>query len=371
MSVTFVTTVTRSYIPLARVLMESVRTHHPEARRVVVQIDGESESVGDAEIIRPADLITDPQELAIQTGIYNVYEFSTALKPRLLTWALESADQVVFLDPDMRLFQPMDVALERLATGQGVLLTPHQVKPPSAYRNWEFYEWILKRVGVFNLGFLGVSRAGIPFLEWWDERLRRDCLADPRKMHWADQKIVDFAPAYFDVDVLRDPAYNVGWWNLEERPLSRNGDTWVVGDVPLVLMHYSDVRPAKPRVSERDLPYLVRSEKNGVVDRPEQVAAIRRIEAEYIADLMTAGYRELSTVPYAYAVTPDGRALSARDRRRYRELVLSAEEQGTPPPMIDTLPAEPLSWKLRGIRDTASDKVDRIADTIRARRGRS
>lgn len=370
MSVTFVTTATKSYIPLVRVLMESVRKFHPDARRVVVQMDGEPESVDGAEIIRPADVITDPQELAIRTGMYNVLEFTTSLKPRLLMHELESSDQVIFLDPDTRLFQAMDRALAELAAGSGVLLTPHQVTEPSSYRNWDFYEWVLKLVGVFNTGFVGVTREGLPFLEWWDERLRRECIGETRIHHWVDQKIVDFAPAYFDVDVLRDPAYNVGWWNLEERPLSRKGDTWMVGDVPLVMMHYSDVRPAKPKVSEGDLPYLVRSERNGVVDSPEQVDAIRRIETEYIADLMAAGYRELSAAPYAYAVTPQGRAVSARDRRRYRELVLRAEEQGTTPPMIDTLPPEPLSWKLRGVRDWARDEANRIAETIRARRGR-
>ena len=361
MATTFVTTVTRSYIPLARVLMQSVQKFHPEARRVVVQMDGEQETVLDAEIIRPSDLVPDPHELAVLTAMYSVYEFPNTLKPRLLLRELESADLVVFLDPDTRLFQPMDIALKQLAEGPGVLLTPHQVAAPSAYRKWESYEWLLKTVGVFNLGFLGVSQAGIPFLQWWDKRLRRDCLADPRKMHWADQRIIDLAPSYFDVGILRDPAYNVGWWNLEERSLTRQGDTWMVGDEPLVQMHYSGVRPALEKKSEGDPPYLIFPENAAVADKPDEMEALRKIEADYVNDLMAAGYAELSKVPYGFNVTAGGRELSPRDRRRYRGLVLSAESRGEIPPSPDLLPREPLSWKLRGVAEKARDRFQLIS----------
>lgn len=360
MTTTFVTTVTRSYVPLARVLMQSVQKFHPEARRVVVQMDGERETVLDAEVIRPSDLIPDPHELAVLTAMYSVYEFPNALKPSLLLRELASADQVVFLDPDTRLFQPMDVALAQLAAGPGVLLTPHQVAPPSAYRKWESYEWILSTVGVFNLGFLGVTQAGIPFLQWWGDRLRRDCLADPRKMHWADQRITGMALSYFDVGILRDPAYNVGWWNLEERSLTRQGDTWMVGDAPLVHMHYSGVRPALQRKSEGDAPYLICSENAAVADRPDEMKALRKIEADYVDDLMAAGYAELSKVPYGFNVTAGGRELSPRDRRRYREIVLGAESRGEIAPSPDELPKEPLSWKLRGVAGKARDTFHRI-----------
>ncbi len=360
MSVTFVTTVTKSYIPLARVLMQSVEEMHPDARRVVVQVDGDPAAVGDAEILRPADLIADPRELAVLTGLYNPLEFSTALKPQLLIHELASADQVIFLDPDMRLFQPCERALEELQTGAGTLLTPHQLTPPRFLHNRGLYEWISKAMGAYNTAFVGATRESLPFLEWWDSRLRRDCVADTRKQHWVDQKIMDLAPSYFDLDLLRDPAYNVAWWNLEERPLSRGEGTWMVGDTPLVLMHYSGVRPANPKNSEGNLPYLVHSEKNAVVDHPDQMAAIRELEKEYITDLMAAGYADFSTIPYGFDLTPGGRHLRARDRRRYRELVLSAEMNDRQPPLPDELPREPLKWKLWAVADVLRDQLHKL-----------
>lgn len=366
MSVTFITTVTRSYIPLARVLMESVQQLHPDARRVVVQVDGELEEVGDADVIRPADLITDPHELAILAAIYNPLEFSTALKPVFLLHELKSADEVIFLDPDMRLFQPVDHALEKLRSGTGTLLTPHQLVPPKSFHNRELYEWGSKAMGAYNTGFVGVTQASIAMLEWWDDRMRRDCVADTRRQHWVDQKIMDLAPSYFELDIFRDPGYNVGWWNLEERPLSLREGTWMAGDVPLVLMHYSGVRPAKPKNAGEDLPYLVYAKTNAVVEQPEQMTLIRTLEKEYVDDLMAAGYAELSKVPYGYDVTASGRTLSPLDRRRYRELVLSAEMEGRTAPLPDELPREPLSWKLRGLYYETRDRADRMG--VRRRR---
>lgn len=361
MAVTFVTTVTRSYIPLARVLMRSVQETHPEARRVVLQVDGEPEAVGDAEILRPSEVIPDAVELAVLAGIYNPLEFSTALKAQLLLRELASTDRVIFLDPDMRLFQRADAALAALDSGTGTLLTPHQLRPPK-YENRVYYEWDIKAVGAYNTGFVGVTPASVPFLEWWDSRLRRDCLADQRGQHWVDQRMVDLAPSYFGLDIFRDPAYNVGWWNLEERPLGRVGDTVMVGDVPLVLMHYSGVRPAKPKVLDGELPYLVYRPQNAVIGRPAEMAVIRALEADYIADLMAAGYAELSQVPYGLASTPRGRVLSARDRRRYRKLVVSAEERGEDPPLPDDMPREPLSWKLRGLGLWGRDELQKLRE---------
>lgn len=359
---TFVTTVTRSYVPLARVLMASVQELHPEARRVVLQVDGDPEVVGDAEILRPSDVIADPDELTVLAGIYNPLELSTALKPQLLLRELGSADRVIFLDPDMRLFQRADAALEALASGTGTLLTPHQLVPPVSFRNRELYEWGSKAMGAYNTGFVGVTAASVPFLEWWDSRLRRDCVADTRKQHWVDQKIMDLAPSYFDLDVFRDPAYNVGWWNLEERPLGRVGEMVTVSGVPLVLMHYSGVRPAKPKNLEGDLPYLVYSERNAVIGRPAEMVVVRALEADYIADLMAAGYAELSKVPYGFAVTPGGRVWTDRDRQRYRKLVMAAEGRGETPPTPDELPREPLTWKLWAVGVWVRDGLQKLSE---------
>lgn len=353
MNLAIVTTVTRSYVPLARILMASVAQHHPDARRVVLQLDGPKEHIAGAEVITPASLISDKRELSILEAIYSPIEYATALKPKLMLRTLETADQVIFLDPDMRVFQPMTAAIKGLQDGHGTLLTPHRLTPPED-ENRDLYEWAFKAYGMFNTAFVGTTNDARTFLEWWDKRLLRDCLTDLKGMHWVDQRIVDLAPGYFEIDQLRDPGYNVCWWNLEERPLRREGTVWMAGDTPLVVMHYSGVRPGK---AKGDLPYLFHSTRNLAAYRPDQLAAVGELEDEYIADLMASGYRELSNVEYGYRRTPAGRELTAGDRRRYRRRVLAAEAAGATPPLPDDV--------LGGVRTTIDHGVDAACDSLK------
>lgn len=339
--------------------MQSVAKFHPEARRVVVQLDGPVEEIAGAEVLRPADVVTDAHELAVLSAMYHPIEFATTLKPRLLMTLLDSSGEAIFLDPDMQLFAPMTAAIEALENGSGTLLTPHRVTPPD-YDNRELYEWGFKAYGVYNTGFVGVTEASRPFLQWWASRLSRDCLADVRHFYWVDQRIVDLAPGYFDIDLLKDPAYNVGWWNLEERPLASTGSGWTVGGVPPVLMHFSGVRPVKPK---EGLPYLFHSADNKAAHDADQVAAVSRLEDQYVADLMAEGYRELSTVAYGLDRTAGGQTLSAAQRRRYRNRVLAAEARGEAAPLPDEVNLAPRT--LRDARGMAMSTYDNLRSKIR------
>lgn len=322
--------------------MDSVAEHYPESQRYVLLLDGDSEPISDAQVLRMSDILT-PDEEMVQQYIYMPYQLATAVKPKLLMHALKSADQAIFLDPDMRLFQPMTSAVEALTSGSGTLFTPHRLTPP-AEDNRDLYEWAMKMYGVYNSAFIGTTDASLPFLEWWDSRLRRDCLQDAEAGHWLDQKIIDLAPGYFDIDLLKDPAYNVGCWNLEERPIHRKGDTWYAGSTPLVLMHYSNVRPNRER---GDLPYLVYSPQSHVADDPTAVALLQELEDAYIADLFTAGFEELGSAPFGFNVTPGGHTWTRADRERYRHLVLAAEARGEAPPPPDHVPQLPMATRLK------------------------
>ncbi|BDI21600.1 hypothetical protein L3i23_03760 [Herbiconiux sp. L3-i23] len=317
--------------------MESVARLHPDSRRVVLLLDGPDDTVDGAEIARPEHLVADPHELAIMQSIYKPIEYATAFKALLLKSELEKSDIVFFLDPDMRLFQPMSEAIELLRNGTGTVLTPHRLTPP-AYKDRHFYEFTFKTYGIINTGFVGATRASLPVLDWWHSRLKRNCIDDLRGSEWVDQRVMDLALQYFDVDVLKSHAYNVGWWNLEERPLHREDGVWYVGDAPLVLMHYSGVRPRGARASS---PQLTHSPANPIANDAAHLAEIRLLEDTYVEDLRAAGYDDYSTVEYGFLRTPGGRELSNAARRGYRRLVLEAEEQGKIPPSPDEI-----SWSL-------------------------
>lgn len=337
MSMAVVTIVSRNYLHFANVLMNSVAAHHPESQRYVLVMDqktGASETMANAEILHPEDLIPDQLERTVQQAIYQPYEYACALKPKLMLRALESADQVFFLDPDMQVFQPLTAATETLDKSAGVLLTPHRVTAP-AYEDRELFEWALHAYGAYNAGFVAVTSAAKPFLEWWDSHLRRDCISDLDRFLWLDQRIIDLAPGFFDVDLFKDLGYNVGWWNLSERPLRKEGGTWYAGPEPLVLMHFSGVRATN---GLRDYPQLIHSPKNPIASDRQHLDFIQELEDQYIADLQAQGFALNAKIPYGWNETPGGRRLSDSDRRGYRDAVLRAEAAGEAPPLPDDIP---------------------------------
>ena len=99
----------------------------------------------------------------------------------------------------------------------------------------------------------------------------------------ADQRWLDFVPALFDHHILRDPTYDVAYWNLHERPTAWLDGRLPVGDRPVRCFHYSgltDARPwllsgftaDRPRVALAELP-AVAQQCRAWLDRRRAVGA--------------------------------------------------------------------------------------------------
>ncbi len=101
--------------------------------------------------------------------------------------------------------------------------------------------------GIYNLGFVGVGQAAFGFLDYWMERLRRECYVDPGNMRFVDQRWVDFVPGIFDCVIARDPGYNVAYWNLDQvRDLTISAGSYQVNGLPLKFFHFSGYSPDQP-----------------------------------------------------------------------------------------------------------------------------
>lgn len=170
----------------------------------------------------------------------DLVEIATACKPILARELLDRDDceAVIYLDPDMVLFSPLDEIIELLA-GYDLLLTPHLLAPESAPR----HETVVLQHGVFNLGFFAVRRsAGAEaILRWWKSRCEELCSSDWRSGGFTDQKWMNFAPIFFEgTHIVRLPGFNVAWWNLGERRLGGTFDAgFEVAGAPLISYHFS------------------------------------------------------------------------------------------------------------------------------------
>jgi glycosyltransferase involved in cell wall biosynthesis/SAM-dependent methyltransferase len=338
------TIVARNYLPHARVVAHTFLEHNPGGRFTVLLIDDRdraTSSDGPFEILHLDELITDPAELHLLAMYYDVMELATAVKPLLLMRLRRRGEPVVvYLDPDIEVYgELVDVAA--LAEQAPIVLTPHSTVPfpRDGLRPTEAE---ILASGVYNLGFIGVSAGSDRFLRWWWERLQRDAVVDPTRMLFTDQRWVDFAPSMFDHALLKDPGYNVAYWNVHGRKVTREGDRLLVNGQPLRFFHFSGYSPFRPDVLSKhqgDHPRL----------RLHEMPVVAELCAAYGANLIGAGLSEAGPA-YGWSRLADGTPVDQPMRLAYRLGVQQAEAAGIarrplpPDPFDPSTVGELVNW---------------------------
>jgi hypothetical protein len=218
--------------------------------------------------------------------------------------------------------------------------------------------------GIYNLGFVAVSKKAQEFLSFWQIRLKRECIVDPQNMRFVDQRWVDFVPGFYPVDILRDPSYNVAYWNLDHRDLVCHDSGFLVDGIPLHFFHFSGYSP--------DAPYLLSKHQGQrprilLSDRP----SVARLCDEYGADLVANGYGEDATTEYGFKRLPNGVALDRFMRRLYRSTLLNAERTGAtlpPNPLAPGNEAGFLAWLLQTPDERPDARLNRYLAAVYAER---
>ncbi|MDV6014550.1 FkbM family methyltransferase [Haloechinothrix sp. LS1_15] len=355
-AVTACTVVARNYLPAATVLARSYLAHHPGHDFVIAVIDGGRRPAGTTpqydhnghsrhstnsdhgghsgtsghngyRIVGPEAFDIDEQDYLRMATAYTVIELATAVKPFLLRALRKERDQhdvVLYLDPDIQVFAPLDEITE-LAGESSLVLTPHHLEPlPRDGKSPD--EAAIMGSGVFNLGFVATGPGSEGFLDFWAARLRHDAIVAPEQQLFTDQRWVDQVPALFRHAILTDPGYNVAYWNLHERPLGSDGGELTARGHPLRFFHFSGYRPEQPWMLSRHCP---RDPRILLSEHP----LLKGLCDDYAAALRTAGYRESSNaVPYTFDTFGDGTPISVTMRRLYRSAWIAAERTGDPPP---------------------------------------
>ncbi len=243
------TVIARNYLARARVLAESFKRWHPDGTCVVVLVDDD----GTLDFADEPFTVIGIDELGIDgleemRSAYTLIELCTAVKPWLLRTMLARHDDgtgVAYLDPDVEVHSRME-ELEAALREHAVVLTPHLLTG-SLRDGRRPSEPDILLAGVYNLGFVAVSDRldAHTILDWWAERLATECIVAPDRGYFVDQRWADFFPSLADdVLILRDPAYNVAYWNVADRALERADDGYRVCGRPLRFFHYSGYDPA-------------------------------------------------------------------------------------------------------------------------------
>jgi glycosyltransferase involved in cell wall biosynthesis len=322
------TIIARNYLSYARVLAESFLRHHPGGTFSVLILDDADHPVArneGFEVLSPFDIGLDADEVRRMGMIYGVTEFATAVKPWLLQSLLDRGyESVAYVDPDIEFFAPIDDVFDA-ARAEGIVVIPHMMEPLSP-RITEPVETMVMLAGVYNLGFIAIGKQAEPMLDWWCERLSRDCLIAPERARFVDQRWIDLVPGLFPTKILRDdPGVDVAYWNLQRRIFDWDGGRYRVNGRPLRFFHFSGFDPKKPWLLSK-----FQGPKPAVLlsDRPD----LQRICLEYRDHVYDNGFAETTVLPYGWNFLPGGMPVTERIRRLYREALAVAEDPDDPQP---------------------------------------
>lgn len=241
------TSITKSYLPKARVLAKSVKRFHPDWTFVLLYSD---------DLPTGFDLQQEPFDEVLtieQLGMPNwkpwafghaVVELCTAVKGPAAELLAQrpNVTKIMYIDPDIKVFNSLAI-LESMLDKYEILLTPHLLDAETEISAIEANEISALKHGVYNLGFFAArtSGQGLAFIRWWAERLRLFCRDDIPGGLFTDQRWCDLAPAFFSkLGIVRDRGCNVATWNIVHRRLSRDeSGVLYAADAPLRFYHFT------------------------------------------------------------------------------------------------------------------------------------
>ena len=356
------TIIAHNYLPQARLVAQSFLDHHPDARFVVAVIDrfAECQNLRDEcfEVLPISSVDFGPEGHAYMATAYNVTEFATATKPFVLRHLVNDADCVLYLDPDIYVYSNLDALIDATIRA-GWSLTPHCLQP-IVRSGAGPTEAEIMAAGAYNLGYIGVTSSAIGFLEWWGERLRRDAIIDPPNQLFTDQRWIDLAVPIFSPYIERSPAYNVAYWNLDQRRFWFDADgVPMVDDERLRFFHFSGFAPKNPHWLSK---YQPRKPRVLLSDQPD----VGRLCEDYAEQMIKHSVGSGPIASYGWSEACVGMPLDNALRRRYRAELIASDTASGPRPPTPFLPGglSPFLLWLTTVPDGSARRLPRYLEMV-------
>jgi len=308
----FCTIIAKNYLGYARVLVQSLKLHHPNLPCFVLIVDeviDEFAPQNEEFTLISIDKLNIPNIKAF-TFKYNITELSTAVKPYLLEYLIKAyvLEKIIYLDPDIYVFKPLDYIFE-LLDRYSIILTPHITKAlPNDGLLIDEQNLLLS--GVYNLGFIAITNtsSSSSLLSWWQDKLYDQCIIDHANALFVDQRWVDLVPAIFnEVYLLKEPGYNVAYWNLHERSLSYQEEVWYCNQKLLYFFHFSGIVLSEINTISKY------QNRYSLINKPE----LKPLFESYRESLLINQQQEISQWKYGYGYYSDGTVIENQERKFY------------------------------------------------------
>lgn len=313
------TIVSPNYLAYARTLSASYLRQHPDDEFFVLIVADLADAVpfqGDR--FTPVMLgEIGLKDLRGEAMKYEILELNTNVKPSFLKYLLQQRgfDSVIYLDPDLFVYSPLEPVFKALLDGANAVLTPHLTTPLFDGKLPGEQEMLFN--GSYNLGFIAVAGTdeGFRLLDWWEERCLKLGFSEGRTGLFVDQKWMNLAPGLFTgVSILRDAGCNMAYWNLHERRLEKGESGYEVvspvsGRVPLRFFHFSGIVISDPEILSKN------TDRYTLAMRPD----LQELFAAYKASVANSRKPAEEGLPFGFDRMSDGTALTRLARRIYAE----------------------------------------------------
>jgi len=303
-----------NYFAFVETLMQSLMLTNPSWDRYAVLVDECRQDAnellsGSFQLITIDDInLPNSKQMKFR---YDILELNTAVKP----FAIEvlfmqyGYERVIYLDPDIYVYNKMEDVEDAFSKGNNFILTPHLTTELDD-DGCEPTELAILRSGIYNLGFIALQNTPDVnrMIQWWKKKLIKQCIDDQAKGLFVDQKWMDFVPSrYSGVYILLHEGYNVAYWNLEQRKLFADAKGYYSNGVPLVFFHFSGFLLEKNVLSKYT---------NRLFTNNQNI--ICELKDSYKSILVSNHYSEWKCIPYAYGTFADGSNILKIHRLTYR-----------------------------------------------------
>jgi hypothetical protein len=215
------TVVNASGLPRARLMAASVKRSMPGTTVVVCLVERSP-----VEPLPDIDRIVIAKDISAFIGFrdfdsylfkFNSLQCATAMKGQLISYLLKAfpaEEQIVYLDPEMYVFQPFNEIWQMLSN-YDIVLSPHHLETSDP---WDCSREIgTLQDGTFSSALVAVrnSAEGRHFADWWVKMTSGDFHEQPQGLY-IDQPYLNSVPIFYHAGILRHPGYNLAFWNLHE-----------------------------------------------------------------------------------------------------------------------------------------------------------
>lgn len=238
MKTAFCTISTHSHVFKSKAMLESVRSQTKTDLFCLITDEIPTEDVGDGIHWQGLDVLNGLHAKSIVEK-YSGNSLRWACKPLYLEYLLKQGyDAVIYGDNDLYFYASADFLFEKLNTSD-IILTPHFYLVDYE-KNQDQLEANF-RVGLFNAGFIGVSKNALTALNWWAGCCKYNVKQAAHRGLFDDQKYLDLFPILFDgVEILKHRGCNVAAWNQTTSQRSvQDGKVVLCASFPLVFIHYN------------------------------------------------------------------------------------------------------------------------------------